>query len=114
VLLPQVGQGALAIECRADDHETLGLLTAIEDAPSRRAVDAERGFLAELGGGCDLPVGAYAVVDEDGCIRLEGLIASHDGRVVLRRLVTGHKPQALGAELAAELLDGAGGRALLG
>src|SRR5207244_454712 len=60
VLLPQVAQGALAVECREDDGETRAALAAIEHEPSRRAVDAERAFLAELGGGCDLPVGAYA------------------------------------------------------
>ena len=112
VLLPQVAQGALAIECRADDERVLTALARIEHGPSRRAVDAERAFLSELGGGCDLPVGAHAVVEGDE-LRLRGLIASHDGRIVLRRAVRGTDPAALGKELAAELLDGAGGRALL-
>ncbi|MDQ1445163.1 MAG: hydroxymethylbilane synthase, partial [Acidimicrobiaceae bacterium] len=57
VLLPQVAQGALAVECRADDTETIEMLAAIDHAPTRLAVTAERAFLAELGGGCDLPVG---------------------------------------------------------
>ena len=61
-MLPQVGQGALAVECRADDPAALALLAAIEHEPSRRRVDAERAFLAELGGDCDLPAGAHAVV----------------------------------------------------
>jgi hydroxymethylbilane synthase len=113
VLLPQVAQGALAIECRADDADVLAALAAIEHGPSRRAVDAERAFLAQLGGGCDLPVGAHAEVDADGVIALRGLIASHDGRVVLRERVTGDDPQTLGHDLATALLDGAGGRALL-
>jgi hydroxymethylbilane synthase len=113
VLLPQVAQGALAIECRADAADVLAALAAIEHAPSRRAVDAERAFLAELGGGCDLPVGAFAEAGADGSITMRGLIASHDGRVVLRERVTGDDPSALGKELAAALLDGAGGRALL-
>ena len=65
VLLPQVAQGALAVECRADDDATRSLLATIEHAPSRLAVDAERGFLAELGGDCDLPAGAHAVVEPD-------------------------------------------------
>ncbi|HVF33264.1 MAG TPA: hydroxymethylbilane synthase [Acidimicrobiales bacterium] len=115
VLLPQVAQGALAIECRAGDERVLEVLRRIEHAPSRRAVDAERAFLAELGGGCDLPVGAYAEIGADGHeLHLRGLIASHDGRVVLRRAVRGGDPVALGEELAGELLDGAGARALLG
>ena len=55
-MIPQVGQGALAIECRTDDHETREALQLIEDERSRRAVDCERAFLAHLGGGCDVPV----------------------------------------------------------
>jgi hydroxymethylbilane synthase len=112
VLLPQVAQGALAIECRAADGDVLAALRAIEHAPSRRAVEAERAFLAELGGGCDLPVGAYAEPHADG-LQLRGLVASHDGRVVLRERVTGDDPAALGRALAEALLDGAGARALL-
>jgi hydroxymethylbilane synthase len=112
VLLPQVAQGALAIECRADDADVLEALRAVEHAPSRRAVDAERAFLAELGGGCDLPVGAYAEVQGDPLV-LRGLVASHDGRIVLRERVEGVDPTQLGKELAAALLDGAGARALL-
>jgi hydroxymethylbilane synthase len=57
---PQVAQGALAVECRADDASTSGLLRAIDDGPSRAAVEAERGFLAAFGGGCDVPVAAHA------------------------------------------------------
>ena len=111
-LLPQVAQGALAVECRADDSDTRELLAAIEHAPSRRAVDAERAFLAVLGGGCDLPVGAYATVDGDA-IRLEALIASLDGRVALRWTAVGTDPVALGAEVAEGLLGEGGGRSLL-
>lgn len=115
VLVPQVAQGALAIECRAGDERVLEVLRAIEHTPSRRAVDAERAFLAELGGGCDLPVGAYATFDEaTDELELRGLIASHDGRTVLREVVRGDDPAALGRALAAALLDGAGARELLG
>ena len=113
VLLPQVGQGALAIECRARDQEVQVVLAAVEHGPSRMAVDAERAFLANLGGGCDLPVGALATLGTAGQLRLEGLLASYDGRIVLRRAAAGPDPAALGARVAAELLDGAGGRALL-
>jgi hydroxymethylbilane synthase len=59
-MVPQVGQGALAVECRAGDRRTLALVNGIEHRPSRAAVDVERAYLAELGGGCDLPVGAHA------------------------------------------------------
>jgi hydroxymethylbilane synthase len=84
VMVPQVGQGALAVECRADDAATAEAIAAIEDPVSRRRVDAERAFLAELGGGCELPVGAHAVVRPDGGLHVIGLIASADGREVLR------------------------------
>jgi hydroxymethylbilane synthase len=116
ILVPQVAQGALAVECRADDERVRTALAAIEHAPTRRAVDAERAFLAELGGGCDLPVGAYArAVDGGGGdeLEIEGMIASHDGRIVLRETVRGTDPAALGHALATALLDGAGARALL-
>ncbi len=78
-------------------------------------MDAERAFLAELGGGCDLPVGAYAEVDGDGDgLSVRGLVASHDGRIVVREAVRGNDPAALGRALAEALLDGAGARQLLG
>ena len=66
VMVPQVAQGALAVECRSDDDATREALAEIEDRDSRRAVDAERAFLAELGGDCDLPAGAYATTTQ-GC-----------------------------------------------
>jgi hydroxymethylbilane synthase len=112
VMVPQVGQGALAVECRADDAERVTQLAAIEHAPSRRAVDAERGFLAELGGDCDLPAGAYATTADDGTVTLDSLLASPDGVIVLRHRATGGDPERLGRESAQHLLDH-GGRELL-
>lgn len=112
VMVPQVAQGALAVECRADDHDTRSALQAIEHRASRLAVDAERAFLAELGGDCDLPAGAHAtVVDEH--VHLEGLLASLDGRVILRHRSDGDDSERLGREVARHLLDRAGGQALL-
>ncbi len=58
--VPSPGQGCVAVECRADDHDTIERLSAIDHRPSREAVETERAFLAELGSGCSLPVGAYA------------------------------------------------------
>lgn len=81
VMLPQVAQGALAIESRP---ETVALLAAIEHAPTRRCVDAERSWLATLGGGCDLPAGAFCTVNDDGTLRLRAVLATYDGRIVLR------------------------------
>jgi hydroxymethylbilane synthase len=76
VFVPQVAQGALAVECRADDDVTRDRLAAIDDADAHRCVLAERAFLAELGGGCDAPVGAHARL-VDGVIRLVGFYAHH-------------------------------------
>jgi hydroxymethylbilane synthase len=103
VLLPQVGQGALAVECRADDRQTDGRLRAIDDPAARRTVDAERAFLAELGGGCDLPCGALATLAADGTIVLDALLASLDGHVVVRTCVEGDDPGAVGRRASHEL-----------
>lgn len=113
LLVPQVGQGALAVECRADDDETREALAAIDHGPSRRAVEAERAWLAEVGGGCDLPVGAHAKVDQDGRLRLIAMIGTADGRVMLRDTAEGDDPAELGRRLARHLLDDAGGTSLL-
>ena len=113
-MLPQVAQGALAAECRTDDARTLARLRAIDDPLAHRAVDAERAFLAELGGGCDLPCGALARVDaRDNSIVLEALLASLDGHVVLRTRVAGADALDVGTTAARDLLDAKGGRALL-
>ncbi len=113
VFVPQVGQGAIAVECRADDRAVLETLLAIEHEPSRRAVDAERAFLAELGGDCDLPAGAYAVVGAGGTLELTGLLASPDGQTLIRDTRGDHDPETLGRSVARHLLDERGGRALL-
>ncbi len=106
-LLPQVGQGALAVECRADDEPTRTLLGSIEHGPSRRRVDAERAYLAELGGDCDLPAGAHAVLlDSDRELRLDALLASPDGSTLWRRSDRGDDPEALGRSVARSLRDG--------
>jgi len=123
IMLPQVGQGALACECRSDDNSTLAALTAIDDGAVAPLVVAERAFLAELGGGCTLPVGAHAEwvsadgEAEDGSgrtgdLRLTGMMASADGVVVIRHAMTGDRPTELGAAVARYLLDDAGGRDL--
>ena len=113
VLLPQVGQGALAVECRADDEPTLARLAEIDHRPSHLALDAERAYLRQVGGGCDQPVGAYATVDDDGRVTLSALLASGDGQVVLRHTVEGDDPLDVGARAARYLLDDAGGSMLL-
>ncbi|MBJ7308474.1 MAG: hypothetical protein JHC63_11545 [Acidimicrobiia bacterium] len=114
-MLPQVAQGALVLECGVEDSSTLSLLAAIDHGSSRLCVDAERAFLAELGGDCDLPVAAYVVIDgnELGC---EALVAAPDGSTILRdtrRCAIGDGERT-GRLMARFLLDDAGGSALLG
>ena len=113
VMLPMVGQGALAVECRADDAATVERLAGIDDARAHRALDAERGFLAELGGGCTMPCGAYAVETADGALCVEVLLAAGDGSRVLRTTRTGTDGPALGRAAARHLLDDLGGADLL-
>jgi hydroxymethylbilane synthase len=113
LVLPQVAQGALAVECRQDDVEMRTMLGAIDDAVAHRCVLAERAFLAALGGGCTLPLGALAVPAAGaGDLVVDGMLASRDGRVLLRARAEGDDPLQVGARLAAALLDGAGGRGL--
>jgi hydroxymethylbilane synthase len=113
VVLPQVAQGALAVECRAEDDGTRALLAGVDDAGVRAAVTAERAYLAELGGGCNLPCGALAETGGDGWVRLEALLGSLDGRISLRARVDGSDPVAVGVEAARRLVDEEGGRLVL-
>lgn len=113
IMVPQVAQGALAIECRADDTATIEALQAIQDPATRRVVDAERAFLDELGGDCDLPAGAHAVLDRDGTIEIVGMLSSLDGRVLIRERRRGDDPDVLGRGVARFLLDERGGTDLL-
>ena len=104
VMLPQVAQGALAVESRGSDDATLARLHAIDDPVAHRAVDAERAFLAELGGGCDLPCGALARVD-GGTVVLDALLASVDGQIVVRARHIGTDGVAAGAAAARQVRD---------
>jgi hydroxymethylbilane synthase len=108
VMLPQVGQGAIAVECRGDDAPMLERLAEADDVAAHRSVEAERAWLGSMGGGCNAPVAAFARVSPDGAIAMEAMVASQDGRIVLRRSATGPDPVALGRELADDLLLRAG------
>jgi len=112
VMLPQVAQGALAVECRVDDTRLRDRLGVIDDATTRAEVTCERAFLNALGGGCDLPVGALARADS-GAIAVDALLASLDGRIVLRARATGTDPDLTGLAVAHALVDEHGGRGLL-
>lgn len=109
VMLPAPGQGALAVECRADDTRVRDLLAAIDHAPTRRAVTAERAFLKALGGGCSAPVGAYSRVNAHGELKLCGLVASTNGQQVIHVFNKNEDPVRLGTLVAQEALEmGAG------
>ncbi|HEV7376218.1 MAG TPA: hydroxymethylbilane synthase [Pyrinomonadaceae bacterium] len=105
-MLPAVGQGALAVETRNDDEETLRLLAALEHRQTRTACMAERALLRELGGGCQLPIAAYAVVNENR-LRLYGLVADPSGETIIRDSLEGAASNAeqLGSELAIRLRE---------
>ena len=104
VMLPAPGQGALAVQCRMDDTTTLGLLARLDDPSTRQSVTAERAFLRGLGGGCAVPVAAYATTRE-GKTALAGLVISADGKKVVKVTGQGTDALALGNELAQEALQ---------
>ncbi|WP_019552021.1 hydroxymethylbilane synthase [Propionispira raffinosivorans] len=113
ICLPAVGQGALAIEARAGDAAVLELLAFLNDAESVQNSTAERAFLAAVEGGCQVPVGVYAHIKENQ-LHVEAVIASVDGKRLLRDSITGAGVDAdkLGFALAQRLLD-AGGRQIM-
>jgi hydroxymethylbilane synthase len=117
LMLPAPGQGALAVQCRANDAPLRQLLSAIDEPGVRRAVTAERAFLTRLGGGCSTPVAAYATSaasptlahwndtgKRGGRLHLTGLVASADGRRIIRVLGEGDDPLRLGSDLAQQAL----------
>jgi len=101
VMLPAPGQGALAVQCRADDQTTLSLLAALEDGSTRKCVTAERAFLSGLGGGCSVPVAAYAEVEgqKSKVTTLTGLVISLDGMQIVKVTGQGTNALQLGNEL---------------
>jgi hydroxymethylbilane synthase len=105
-MLPAVAQGALALEARADDRETLARLARLEHADTRHRVEAERGLLRRLEGGCQVPIAAHAVV-QGGRVNLRALVASLDGTRVVRGERSGPTAEAaaIGQALGDELLS---------
>jgi hydroxymethylbilane synthase len=101
---PSPGQGALAVQVRVADRELLEMLNAFGDADADAAVRAERALLAELHGGCSVPVGALAV-RRDGVLSLSAQVTSLDGRERVTGGITGTDPEATGAALARLLRD---------
>jgi hydroxymethylbilane synthase len=113
IMLPAVGQGALGIETRADDRETLRLVAGLDDAESHAAVTAERALLRELEGGCQLPLGAWAR-RENGELRLEACVFSADGKEFVRNKLRGEVGDAekLGVRLGQMLIEAGADRIL--
>jgi len=100
-MVPAVGQGALAVQCRAGDRVVLDLLASIEDAVTRRCIDAERAFLTAIGGGCNVPVAAHVVVGPDG--QLHGVAVGPVASGLRRVRLQDSDPVRLGQALAASL-----------
>jgi hydroxymethylbilane synthase len=111
-LLPAPGQGAIALECRADDAAVAAAVEPLHHANTADAVRAERAFLARLGGGCNVPLGAFAQAEPGAGQRLRAFVAREDGGAILRGERRGEDPQALGHGLAEDLLE-RGAEALL-
>ncbi len=113
--LPAVGQGALGVECRADDPATIALLAALDDPATRRAVLAERALLAALGGGCLVPLGAWSRAAADGeNLAIDAVVYDPDGRDRRAAALVGpaDDPEGLGRRVAALLIE-AGARELM-
>ncbi len=113
VMLPAPGQGIIAIECREEDVETMGILRAINHRETEYRAIAERAFLLRLGGDCNVPVGCYALLSGDS-INLRGIISSPDGKVIIKKEANGPVDEAhkLGGQLA-ELVLAEGGDKIL-
>ncbi|SDH76791.1 hydroxymethylbilane synthase [Alteribacillus bidgolensis] len=105
VCIPAVGQGALGLECRNDDKEVLDLLAHLNDEAVRKRVTAERAFLQAVEGGCQVPIGGYATLEEDGEVELTALVGSPDGKVILKETRRGADPEQVGRDAAHLLLE---------
>jgi hydroxymethylbilane synthase len=106
IMLPAVGQGALAVEIRETDTELLEILKVLNDEETNSCITAERSFLRTLEGGCQVPIGANAVLQKDE-IQLEGMVGNLDGSINIREKIAGEKSRAkdLGKRLAQILID---------
>jgi hydroxymethylbilane synthase len=110
--VPAVGQGALAIECRADDADLLAQLEKLTCEKTKKAVEAERAFLDKMEGGCQVPIAGFAVVKEEGIVALTALVAAPDGKIIYKEVVAGANPVQVGQE-AAKLISEKGGKKLI-
>ena len=112
ICIPAVGQGALAIECREDDEELLRILKPLHSEKTAKAVMAEREFLQKMEGGCQVPIGGYASIKDNGTISMMAIVAAPDGEIIYKEIVEGSDPIQVGKE-AAELLSSHGAKELI-
>jgi hydroxymethylbilane synthase len=105
ICLPAVGQGALSIECRGDDHQLLELLQKFSNSETSQTVRAERSFLNKMEGGCQIPIAGYAHLNEKNEIVLNGLVASPDGKMIFKTQMSGNDPEKLGEFVANKLIE---------
>lgn len=104
VMIPAPGQGCLAVQCLVDEPEIVAALAAIDHAPSHRALDAERSLMWRLGGGCALPLGAYAMTGDDG-VSLVASVSLADGSRTLRSDGLGVDAETVAGIVAADLIE---------
>jgi hydroxymethylbilane synthase len=106
IILPAVGQGAVAVEVRDSDNEVLALVDSLNHHKTRMAITAERAFLRRLEGGCQVPIGGYAALHEDE-LTLAGVVGSLDGEMMFRQTAAGSvdDAEAIGTQLAEDLID---------
>ncbi len=108
IILPAMGQGAVGIEARTRDYDVLAAILELDHEPTHLALDAERAFVGKLEGGCQVPIGAYATLDDDsGELTLKGLVASLDGKTIYQKEKKGTSVEAkkMGRELGDDLLN---------
>jgi hydroxymethylbilane synthase len=112
ICVPAVGQGALSLECREDDKELRDLLDKFSCEKTDRAVRAERVFLGEMEGGCQVPIAGYAYINDQDEIVLTGLVGSPDGKIIIKEQAIGQTPEEVGAQVAKRLIE-QGGKELI-
>lgn len=110
VCLPAIGQGALAIECRENDQELLAELAKLTCQKTAKTVHAERAFLHKMDGSCQVPIGGYAKIIDNGEIELTALVASPDGKILYNEIMKGTDPVKVGVEAAKSLIEQGAGK----
>ncbi|WP_088103728.1 hydroxymethylbilane synthase [Halalkalibacter urbisdiaboli] len=103
--VPAVGQGALGLECRSDDQDVIELLKKLNEEATARTVTAERTFLHKMEGGCQVPIAAYATIQDNDEISLTALVGSPDGKTIIKETLQGNDPIKLGEDISQLLMN---------